>query len=102
MNLKRKYVIKSKVRFTVFITLLIVSGAVFTGTCLGWNQASSLSPETYTPVEIQYGDTLWELAKVYGPSDADVRQVIHSICALNETTAETLRPGQTILIPTEL
>ncbi|MBQ2058766.1 MAG: LysM peptidoglycan-binding domain-containing protein, partial [Firmicutes bacterium] len=50
-------------------------------------------------VEVVSGDTLWDLARTYGPSDKDVRLVIKDICAINDVSAYTLVPGQNLLIP---
>lgn len=58
-----------------------------------------MDEKIYTNVKVQAGDTLWDLAKKYGPQDADLRQVIYYICKLNDVTPETLWAGQEILIP---
>lgn len=97
---RKKYRIKSKFRFTVFIALTIVMTVFAAGNILGVNDAASLSEEAvYKTVQIQSGDTLWNLASEYGPSGADRRQLIYEICQLNDIQADSIQPGQTIQIP---
>ena len=95
----QRYRVKSKIRFTTFLTILIVFSIFITGSFFGFFDASSMDERTYALVKVQNGDTLWDLAKQYGPQDEDCRQVIYQICKLNDLTPETLWPGQEILIP---
>lgn len=97
--MKKRYRIKSEFRFTLFLTLVMVMIILTAGTVLGANEALSLTKPVYTEVQIISGDTLWELAKEYGPNDRDVRKVIHAICEINDITADDIQPGQSILIP---
>lgn len=95
----KRYRIKSKIRFTTFLTIFIVFSIFITGSFFGFFDASSMDEPMYVLVKIQPGDTLWDLAKKYGPQDTDCRQVIYHICKLNNVTPETLWPGQEIMIP---
>ena len=74
--MNKKYRIKSKFRFTLFITIVLVFMISVAGTVIGINTADSLTKNTYTEIQIQAGDTLWELAKEYGPDDQDIRKVV--------------------------
>jgi len=56
----------------------------------------------YTSIQVESGDTLWDLARDFGPDDQDVRRVIKHICKINNVSPETLQPGQVLLIPVEL
>lgn len=96
----KKYRIRSKFRFTVFIAVMVVSMAFLSGTVFGLNDASSLSEEpSYLSVKVQSGDTLWNIASEYGPKDIDRRKVIYEICRLNDIDAGSIQPGQSLLIP---
>jgi len=97
--MNKRYRIKSKFRFTIFLTLVIVMIILTAGTVVGANEALSLTKPVYTEVQIISGDTLWDLAKEYGPNDRDVRKVIHAICEINDISADDIQPGQSILIP---
>ena len=98
----RKYRVKSKLRFTFFLTILIVFSIFTIGSFFGFFDASSLDEQSYIVVKVQHGDTLWDLAKQYGPQNEDCRQVIYEICKLNDLTPETLWVGQEILIPEQI
>lgn len=83
----------------MFLTAVMFMLISITGMFIGDNQAESLTKPVYSEIVIQYGDTLWDLAQEFGPDDKDVREIIHEICRINNISAETIYPGQTILIP---
>ncbi|MEG0923490.1 MAG: LysM peptidoglycan-binding domain-containing protein [Anaerovoracaceae bacterium] len=95
MTHNKKYIIKSKFRFTVFmvIVLLCISGLLST------IFANSLTEQQYQQIEVTYGDTLWSIAESYMPTDQDIRKSIYEITKLNQVSADTLQSGQTLLIP---
>ena len=97
--MKKKYRIKSKIRFTLFmiISMLVMFSAA--GTVIGANNAESLTKTTYSEIRVQTGDTLWDLAEEFGPDHKDIREIVHEICRVNAISAGSIYPGQTILIP---
>ncbi len=97
--MKKKYRIRSKFRFTLFLTVAILVMISVTGTIFGANDAESLTKPVYTEITVQSGDTLWDLARDFGPDHKDVREVVFEICKLNDISADSIYPGQTILIP---
>ncbi len=52
-------------------------------------------------VVVQYGDSIWTLAKRYGDPRQDVRSVVAEIGRVNAVSAAELQPGQRLLIPAE-
>lgn len=54
---------------------------------------------TYT---ISRGDTLWNIAKEYTPSNKDIRQTIYEIEKLNNMSNASIYEGQQIQIKIEL
>ena len=99
MKIKKKYRIKSKFRFCAAVTIMLIILISATGNLIGENQALSLTKPAYTEIMIVTGDTLWDLAKAYGPTDRDIREVVHAICKINNTSADKIQSGQKILIP---
>jgi len=97
--MKKRHRIKSKFRFCLFLTIIFVISITAIGNLIGCNQAISMTIPKYEEITTIPGDTLWELAKEYGPHDQDVRRVVYAICKINSTSATELRPGQKILIP---
>lgn len=98
--MKKKYRIKSKFRFTLFLTVAILMMISLTGTIFGANDSESLTKPVYSEIIVQSGDTLWNLAEEFGPDNKDIREVVFEICKINEISADSIYPGQTILIPT--
>ena len=97
--MKKKHRIKSKFRFTLFMTVMLLMTFSFAGTIFGANNSESLMKAAYSEIRIQTGDTLWDIAKDLGPDNKDVREVVYEICKLNHITADDIYPGQTILVP---
>lgn len=100
MNTMRKhYRIKSRVRFTFFIVIVIVILACVTNLISGDNEITAMEKETYTTVEVVSGDTLWAIADEYMLDDMDPRKSVHILCTTNNTSADAIYPGQLLKIP---
>ena len=95
----KKYRVASKFRFTLFMTVLILCLVTVAGTLMGFNTASSSSRDLYNIVEIEAGDTIWDIATEYGPTSSDARRIVQDICDINEITADELVAGQKIVVP---
>lgn len=95
----KKYRVSSKFRFTVFMTVFIIIAVSAIGMMLGFNTVNSSSKDIYNQVQIEAGDTLWDIAVEYGPENSDVRKIVREICDLNEITADSLYIGQRIIVP---
>ncbi|MFV0516784.1 MAG: LysM peptidoglycan-binding domain-containing protein [Aminipila sp.] len=98
-NKRKSYRIKSKFRFITSITMTLILFIFVANTVFGLNSASSLTKYTPIQVEVRYGDSLWNIASEYGPKNADKREIIYEICSLNDITADSIYPGQTIFVP---
>ena len=96
--MKTTYRIKNKFRFTVFVAVMVVIFSLLLGIIVPV-KAHAGSSIRYTEVKVCGGDTLWALAEQYGDPDKDIRETIYDICRINDITAETLRAGDTIIIP---
>ena len=97
----KRYRIVNKARFVCFalavcLTVCFVISGVFKKSL-----ANEEKDYRYTEVTVEEGDTLWELAKIYGSGEKDLREVIYDICTLNGIKAGDIQPGQTLLIPQE-
>ena len=95
----RRFRIKSKSRFLIFllICMFILTGAFNTMTG-AYDALASDSPQGYISVNVTAGDTLWNIAENYMPSDMDTREAVYIIKKVNNIDS-TVRDGQTILIP---
>lgn len=96
--MKKTLKVKSRVRFTAFVLIMLFAVTGLFNTMLGLNDALGLTKQEYIEVNINSGDTLWTIAEQYMPSDMDIRKAVHIIKNVNEIDSQ-LQPGQTILIP---
>lgn len=96
---KPKYRLKSRFRFTIFVIFMMLMLVTGSNTILGINDASSLTKPEYASIQIEYGDTLWDLASEYNQEGKDIRKFVYEICELNEISADSIYPGLNILIP---
>ena len=97
--MKTKYRIKNQIRFTLFLSTLFIFTIIISNFLIGYNRADSMTKPVYAEIQVEYGDTLWELAREFGPCDSDTRKIVYDICRINDINADSLRPGQVILIP---
>lgn len=100
--MNKRYRIKSKFRFTIFLSLLFILLIVSISSLMGFYQSESLTQANYMEIQIEQGDTLWNLAKEFGPANQDLRKVVYQICMLNEISDDYIYPGQSILIPNSI
>lgn len=79
----------SIISITVVVILLLLASAV---------QATPEPTET-TSYRVRGGDTLWQIAAEYGPSNMDRRAVVNIIERINDLDGGFLQPGQLLEIP---
>ena len=94
-----KYRVVNKIRFTTFTAIVILVVSFITISFFTKSAALDKKCTEYIEIKVEYGDTLWSLAKKYGEKDKDIREVIYDICHVNNISAGSLRAGQVILIP---
>lgn len=97
---KKKYVIRSTLRFTMFITILCILVITTASAVLGLSNAKGMTKQQYMRIQVKSGDTLWCLAGEYMPN-TDIRKSIHVISEINDTSASELYAGQVLKIPVE-
>ena len=95
----RHYKVVNRKRFICFLISLIMALCFIVLGSVNISSAKEKKDLRYTKVVIEEGDTLWELAKLYGDGSKDIREIIYEICSINDIKASDLIPGMTILIP---
>ncbi|MDD2217752.1 MAG: LysM peptidoglycan-binding domain-containing protein [Eubacteriales bacterium] len=98
MNNKKKYRIKSRLRFTAFVVVMMLAILTSANGILGIYDAASLTKIEYKTVSIENGDTLWEIASEYMP-DTEIRRAVHKLCTINDLESAQIYPGQIIKVP---
>lgn len=74
--------------FTCYLSLL----GLLEGQALG-------NVNTYERIIVKKGDTVWMLAKRYGPQNQDIRKTIHQIKTTNKLGNRYIQPGELLIIP---
>jgi len=93
-----KYRIVNRKRFITFCILSILLIAFILLPILNDATAKDSKIE-YIKFTVSTGDTLWDIAKEYGSSNMDIREIIYIICEKNNLNSSSIYPGQEILIP---
>lgn len=94
-----RYRINNRVRFTIFVVLVILFITTFANFLLGFNTANSSTYAEYTQVQVMSGDTLWSIAETYMDDDSDIRKSVYQLCQINDINASQLQAGMTLLVP---
>lgn len=84
------------------VTLLCIAFAVWAG-ANRWSEHLAARPHFATrTVVVRAGDTVWSIAREYGPEGWDLRRTVDVIQDLNGLTGQDLgrlRPGDKLLVP---
>lgn len=67
----------------------------------GSKQSKALETRPPLLVEVEYGDSLWTIAKQHGDPTRDVREIVYFIRKTNNVTAVNLQPGDRLAIPAD-
>lgn len=91
---KKKFVLKNKKRFLVFLACI---GIIFMS-ALSVVNAYSYKEITPVNVVVREGDTLWEIAEKYGDG-GDIRKYIYEIKKLNNMKDSEIIAGMVLQVP---
>ena len=96
--MKRRYKIKNKYRFITFIAVMVIACSMLLGAIFPVSAAHQ-QEANYIEVKVQSGDTLWNIARIYGSSNKDIRETVYEICQINGVEAGSIYPGQVLKVP---
>ncbi|MDO5717553.1 MAG: LysM peptidoglycan-binding domain-containing protein [Tissierellia bacterium] len=96
MNRKR-YVVKNKFRFYSFIFLISISLTLFAFVFIS-SDAKADKDQNYKVIKVEYGDTIWDIAKKYN-QEPDIRKYIFEIRKFNNLDSADIQPGDLIKVP---
>ena len=94
-----KYRIVNRTRFITFLVIAILLMYFLIAGLASIVFASDNGLRETAEVRIVSGDTLWDIAKEYGPRNQDIRKTVYDICVYNGIKAGEIYPGQVIYIP---
>ncbi len=86
---------KRKATIGKYIFALVI--LILAGTQLGWVYHEETA---YITVQVQAGDTVWQLASAAADTDTDVRDTVHAMMEANQLSGnDGIYPGQLLQIP---
>lgn len=92
----KRYVIKSKLRFLVSVSLIVILGVSSLFTLVV--SAKSNSEVTLLPEYVEEGDTLWGMSIDYA-GDMDIRDYITKVMNVNNLSSANIKPGELLYFP---
>lgn len=102
MRSRRVAVRNQRIMFVsaLFVLISIIMGFVLFGSIKAQAAPAELSYKYYTSIQVQKGDTLWNIANAYMSEEyADVNEYIEEICSINHIDASEIHSGQYLTIP---
>lgn len=97
---RRHIRIKSKVRFIIFITIVVMAVFMTFNMTVGADKASGETAQKYITVEVAAGDTLWDIADQYmADSGEDTRHDVYTLQQINDLDDAGVAVGQKIKVP---
>ena len=93
---------REQLRWGRAIMLALVALVLICSPLLAWSVSR---PDNETPVApvarvvVRPGDTLWGIAREYGPAREDVRGTVYRMKQANGLDTSVIRPGDVLLVP---
>lgn len=102
MRSRRVAVRNQRIMFisVLFVIVSIITGFVLFGSIRTQAAPADVSYKYYTSIQVQKGDTLWNIANVYMTEEyVDANEYIEEICSINHIDASEIHSGQYLTIP---
>ncbi len=95
----RRYRIKSKFRFTMFLAIVaIIALSSFMG-IVGIIDAQGNTVDQYDTVYVTAGESIWSLVDGHVPHDMDKREYVYHVAKYNDIDPGDIKPGDEIKLP---
>ncbi len=95
----RRYRVSSKIRFSIFLAFIAVLILSTYMAFVGVTDAQGDTVERYEIISVNYGDSLWTLARNHVPKDMDIREYVYRVAKYNNVDPGDLNPGEKIKLP---
>ncbi|MDR4927916.1 LysM peptidoglycan-binding domain-containing protein [Peribacillus simplex] len=82
-----------------YIYTILLAGSVFIFSILFSCTLNNEQKNDFLSIEVGEGDTLWEIAEEYEEANLTKKEFIGWIEEHNEVRADSIKPGQVIVIP---
>ena len=85
---------------TLILAGILVIGFLISGSVRTEAAPSEVRSKYYTSIQIEQGDTLWEIAGRYMTDEyKDVNAYIQEVCAMNHISGDQIHAGQYLTVP---
>lgn len=95
--------VRSQKAATIFIIFAIMStiiGFIFWSSIKAEAASAELSYKYYTSIQVQKGDTLWDIANAYMTGEyEDVHAYMDEVCAINHISKDDIYSGRYLTVP---
>lgn len=83
-----------------FVIALTITCSILFGTINAQAAPAEPSYKYYTSIQVQQGDTLWDIADTYITDEYnDMNEYIREICSINHIDEDAIHAGQYLTIP---
>ena len=97
---RRRYTIVNPFRFFVFVLVCSMLSIFAVYAVSGSGKADAASLTKYTMIKIQDDDTLWNIVETYNPDgNVDIRSALYDLYKINDISADSIKPGDELLVP---
>ncbi len=96
---RRKYRVKSPIRFFIFITTVVLILTFCLYTTFDPDKPQATGMQTYKQVVVKCGDTVWDIAECECGKSRDTRSAVSDICDTNGISPEDIQAGDTLFVP---
>ena len=97
--MERRFRQRERLRWKRAIMLALVALVLICSPLFAWSVSRPNSVVPVARVIVQQGDTLWSIAREYGPAREDVRRIVYRIKQANRLDTSLIHPGDVLLVP---
>jgi hypothetical protein len=95
-NYMKRYTIKSKLRFLISVSLIMIFSMTSIFTLVV--NAKGSSEVSMIPQYVEVGDTIWGLSINYN-GEMDIREYISKVMDINDLHSANIKPGDLLYFP---
>ena len=101
-RIRRQREIRNRILLLAFTVCLVLVMAVsyYSITSYAESEIGTVSFKYYTDIQVEYGDSLWSIAREYCDSHYDnIFDYMNEVRIINHITGDTIREGQMLIVP---
>ncbi len=95
---RRRQAAKRNMFILLFTLLMIVIGSIVFGSTFSDAKNDMESEKMYMSIEIEKGDSLWEIAQEYREPGCSTKEYVDELIALNNLSSDNIQEGQHLIV----